>query len=183
MSEADLVRRFQAGDEEVFRLLVEPYRDLLLGTAYLMTGDRSLAEDLVQEALVQVWRGLWRFQPRGSFKAWLVKILVNRVKQHRRRKWVPTVPLEEVAGIFARDTEVEEIVFESEVRRLLKGAMDTLPDVQRQLIVLRYYSGLSVPEIAQVLGCREGTVKSRLHRALGRLASVLDMYRSQRDPG
>lgn len=173
MNEADLVRRSQMGDEGAFCALVEQHRKVLFGTAYLMTRDRGLAEDAVQEALIQMWRHLPLFRLRGSFKAWLVRIVVNEVKQQYRKKRVPTAPLEEAATIAGDPEEVEAGALRSEERLRMKKALETLPEEQREAVVLRYYADLTVPEIAKALGCRHGTVKSRLSRALDRLALVL----------
>lgn len=181
MNEEDLVRRSQAGDEEAFSVLVEHHRKVLFGTAYLMTRDRGLAEDAVQEALIQMWRNLPSLRLQGSFKAWLVRIVVNEVKQQYRKKRVPTAPLEEAAAVAGDPEEAEKTAFQEEERRCMRKALDTLPEQQREAVVLRYYADLTVPEIAKTLGCREGTVKSRLNRALGRLALVLGG--SERQPG
>jgi hypothetical protein len=77
--EGSLIRRCQAGDKEAFRVLVEMHSKILFGTAYLMTRDRGLAEDAVQEALVKVWKHLPSLRLQGSFKSWLLRIVINEV--------------------------------------------------------------------------------------------------------
>jgi RNA polymerase sigma-70 factor (ECF subfamily) len=84
LDETTVVLSCQKGDRDAFRLIVERYGDVLYGTAYLMTGDRPLAEDMVQEALVLAWRGIPRFRAGSNLKSWLVKILVNRVVSELR---------------------------------------------------------------------------------------------------
>ena len=173
MNEADLVRRSQVGDEEAFCVLVEQHRNVLFGTAYLMTRDRGLADDAVQEALFKMWKNLPSFRFQGSFKAWLVRIVANEVKQQYRKKQVPTTPIKEAAEIGGNHDEAEERALLSEERRRMGKALSTLPEEQREVVVLRYFADLTVPEIAKTMGCKDGTVKSRLNRALGRLAHVL----------
>ena len=172
MDEAEAIRRCQRGDRDGFRILVERCGRVLYGTAYLITRDAGLAEDLVQEAFLQAWRGMPSFRPGGSFKPWILRILVNQAMTKRRKRRVIEAPLPE--GMATPDTSksVEELVLEDEERQHIGRILEILPHEQRKTVVLRYYADLTVPEIARALGCREGTVKSRLHRALARLREV-----------
>ncbi|MDD5702235.1 MAG: sigma-70 family RNA polymerase sigma factor [Dehalococcoidales bacterium] len=171
--EAALVRRYQSGDKEAFRMLVEQYRSALYGTAYLMTRDRSSAEDAVQETLIQMWKHLPSLRLHGSIRFWLIRIVVNEVKQQFRKKRIPTVPLEQVPEMIDNINTAETAIMRDEERRQLKQALEVLPSEQREAVVLRYFSDLTVPEVARVLGEREGTIKSRLSRALDRLGEIL----------
>ena len=94
MTDEQAVLRCQNGEHEAFRHLVERYKDVLFGTAVLMTGNRALAEEQVQEALLAAWRGISGFQSGRPVKPWLVRILVNAVVSQRRRRALDTVPLE-----------------------------------------------------------------------------------------
>jgi len=172
-SETDLVSRCQDGDTEAFRTLVEQYSRVLFGTAYLMTRDRGIAEDAVQAALEQMWKKLPSLRRNGSLKAWLVRIVINEVNQQRRRKRLPTMPLEQAPEIPDDPPEIETLLFHDEEHRRLRQALEALPVEQREAVVLRYFSDLTVPEVAEVMGEREGTIKSRLSRALDRLGEVL----------
>lgn len=96
--EAALVNCCQAGDQEAFRALVEQHSRVLFGTAYLMTRDRSLAEDAIQGALIQMWKKLPSLRLHSNLKAWLVRIVVNEVNQQRRKKRLTTVSLEQAPG-------------------------------------------------------------------------------------
>ena len=172
MDEADLVRRCQQGDEAAFQLLVERYLRPLYGTAYLMTRDRALAEDLVQDTFLHAWRGIPSLRSVGSVKAWLVRILVRHVLDQRRQR-VPEAPLVGEVPAMADTHDVEAAVLREEERQRIREALAALPEEQRQAVLLRYYARLTVPEIARALGWREGTVKSRLYRALERLRQAL----------
>ena len=176
--EAALVRRCQAGDQEAFRMIVEQYRSILFGTAYLMIRDRVLAEDAVQEALTKMWKHLPSLRVRGSFKAWLVRIVVNEVKQQFRKKQASLAPLEQASEVAGDFDDAETAMIRDEERRHLKQALEKLPAEQREAVVLRYFSELTVPEIATVTGQREGTIKSRLSRALSHLSEILQNDRT-----
>ena len=173
MDEAEVIRRSQGGESEAFRLLVERYGKVLFGTAYLMTHDRPLAEDMVQEAFLLAWRALPSFRSGTNFKAWLLRILVNRTMADRRKKRVAEVQLAEAIPDPPGHEDTEETVLRGEERQLVRQALKALSQERRDAVVLRYYSDLTVPEVARVLGCRQGTVKSRLHRALRQLREVL----------
>ena len=170
---AALVRRCQNGDKEAFRVLVEQYSRVLFGAAYLMTRDRGLAEDAVQGALIQMWKHLPSMRQHGSLKAWLVRIVVNEVKQQYRKKRVTTVSLEQASEVADDPEETETAMIRDEERQHLRQALEMLPSDQREAVILRYFSDLTVPEVAAVMGQREGTIKSRLSRAVDRLGEIL----------
>lgn len=171
--EAALVRRCQEGDKEAFRVLVEHYRSVLFGTAYLMLRDRGLAEDAVQETLAQMWKHLPSLRLHSSLKAWLVRVVINEVKQQVRKKQVPTVSLEQASEMAEDVGRTETALIQDEECQHLRQALEMLPVEQREAVVLHYFSELTVPEIAAVTGQREGTIKSRLSRALNRLGEIL----------
>lgn len=171
--EAALVRRFQTGDEEAFRVLVQNHSKVLFGTAYLMTHDRGLVEDAVQSTLIQMWKHLPSTRLRGSLRAWLMRILVNELKQQFRKNHVATVSLEQVPEMAGEPDEIETALTMDEERRHLMIAMQALPAEQKEAVVLRYFTGLTVPEIAEVMRERQGTIKSRLSRAVDRLGEIL----------
>jgi RNA polymerase sigma-70 factor (ECF subfamily) len=171
--EADLIRRCQAGDKEAFRLLVEKYRNVIFGTAYLMTRDRGLAEDAVQETLIRMWKHLPSLRQGVSLKAWLVRIVVNEVNGQRRKKHVPTIPLEYAPEIADGAEDAPSAMIRDEDRQNVRQALEILPSEVREIVILRYFSELSVPEIAAVMKKPEGTIKSRLSRALVRLHEIL----------
>lgn len=171
MTDDEAVRRCRQGDRDAFRPLVERYGATLFGTAFLMTGDRQLAAEQVQEAWLSAWRGLGGFQPGRPLKPWLLRILVNGVLAQRRKRSLPTVPLDEQPPIAAAATDdvAGAQLAEAETRQLLRQALAQLTPEHRQVVTLRYFAGLTVPEVAQAANLRPGTVKSRLNRALEQL--------------
>ena len=176
MTDNEAIVRCQTGDRDAFRYLVERYQDVLFGTAVLMTGNRAVAEEQVQEALLSAWRGVHGFRLGRPLKPWLLRILVNSVLSHQRRRALPTVNLDgngpdvpETATSGPAET-LDTLEDRLELRRAVAGLS---PD-HRQVVALRYFAGLTVPEVARTLSVREGTVKSRLHRALAILRQRLD---------
>ncbi len=169
MEEQEAVRLCQDGDRDAFRVLVERYQSVLFGTAFLMTRDQAVTEELVQDALLSAWKGIGGFRGDGPVKPWLVRILVNRVVSHQRRRSLPVVPIAEATEPPAPDRTAQEAEAKDSVRR----GLAELSEEQRQVVMLRYFSELTVPEIADVLDMPEGTVKSRLSRSLTELRKVI----------
>ena len=153
---------------------------MIFGTAYLMMRDRESAEDAVQNSLIRIWNHIPSLRLRSSLKAWLIRIVVNEVNKQQRKKRLPTIPVEEIPETGGDPDETEKIMVGHERHRSLRRALEMLSSGQREVVVLRYFSELTVPEIAAVTGIREGTVKSRLSRALDRLGEIL---RKQEDSG
>ena len=176
MTESEAVARCQNGDRDAFRHLVDRYRDLLFGTAVLMTGNRATAEEQVQEAFLSAWRGIRGFHLGRPVKPWFLRILVNTVLSWRRKRSVPTVPLTD-RGPQEPDTsegDPAETLDALERRLSVRRAIANLSPDHRQVVALRYFACLTVPEVARTLGIRQGTVKSRLSRALGNLRRQLE---------
>jgi RNA polymerase sigma-70 factor (ECF subfamily) len=135
-----------------------------------MTHDHAQVDDWCRRPFS--WRGIGNLRSSSNLKAWLVRILVNRVTGERRKKRAMEAELVEVESK-AGDSNSEELVLADEERKRIREALETLPETQRQVTVLRYFADLTIPEVAKVLGCREGTVNSRVHRALAQLRNVL----------
>ena len=142
-------------------------------TAYLVTREHESVQDVMQETLIQIWRDLPSFRPYGSFKGWAMKILLNKARKHYRRKRVDTVALEAATDVPGNDQTPEEVAEREEDAQSMRQALECLSANHREVLVLRYYSELTVPEIAGTLSLREGTVKSRISRALDRLQKEL----------
>ena len=166
------IARCQEGDREAFRHLVERYKDVLYGTAILMTGNRAVAEEMVQEAFLSAWRGIGGFEQGRPAKPWLTRILVNGALARRRKRAVSTVPMTDSDQPDADSSSDELDALES--RAVVRQALAQLDADQHRIVVLRYFAELTVPEIASSMGLKEGTVKSRLHRALARLREHLE---------
>lgn len=167
--ETRLVLLAQAGDAGAFRALAELHVVGLLRGASAMGCDRNSAEDLAQETLLEAWRSLGRYDGTCRLGTWLFGILRNRfLKSLRRRKLVFTDELTRLAGSTMEGGPVQAVL-QDELAGVLREAVAELPDGQREVIELRFFGGASLQEIAVLLDCPLGTVKSRLHHGLEKL--------------
>lgn len=166
MTEDALVKRLKEGDKVSFDLLYEKYKNMALHTAYLITGDLSDSEDVVQETFVKVWMHCRELKNEGGFKAWMMRILVRTAYKcgKKRSRELPDEDIMKKADESQDISFTEEVIAQEEAKRIA-AAVKSLPVKQRTVVVLYYYRECSVSEIAGMLGVLEGTVKSRLHTA------------------
>ena len=162
-------------DDDGFRAFVNMRWPSLVATAYLITADRGVAEDCVQEALARVHRR-WDRIPEGAPVAYSHRAVVNAALSWRRRRRVAEVPLApgfDPAGASGPDDAVDPV---------LLAALRSLPPRMRAAVVLRYLEDLSEAETARVLGCSVGTVKSATHRGVARLRAALGDQAQEESP-
>jgi RNA polymerase sigma-70 factor, ECF subfamily len=164
MDQRAFVERAQRGDHDAFRVLIERAAGRLDGAARLILRDGELARDAVQEALFRAWRDLPGLRDPDRFDAWLhrltVRVCLEAVRRRRRRPI--EIELTPMAGPAIGDAA--QLVAS---RELLDDALRRLTPEWRAVIVLHYYLGMPLPDVAGALGVPIGTVKSRLHRSLG----------------
>lgn len=165
-----LVSQAQRGDHDAFSALITERIPRLYGVAALITGRRDLAEDAVQEALINAWRDLPRLREADRFDAWLHRLLVNACHDQGRRlrRQRGETPLADQQ--FAGDRDPAQTVI---ARDEIERAFRWLSHEDRTVVVLRHYLGLSTREAAAAMGMREGTLKSRLHRAMKVMAAAI----------
>lgn len=165
--EHELIARAQQGDTLAFRELVEQYNSLAWRTARVLLGDTARAEDATQEAWIDVWQNLHRFELGRPFRAWLLTLLANRCRMIARRHTPTVVPLTPDAAdqLIGADT-ASEPALRHETGEELRAALAALPPDQQRVLELRYFADLDLAEIASVIDVPIGTVKSRLHRSL-----------------
>ena len=173
MDERGLVAQAQRGDREAFRRLVEMYAPVVGRTTRALLADRGEAEDAEQEAWVDVWRGLPRFEMGRPFRPWLLAMVSNRCHMKVRRRTLDTVPYDSEV---VEHAPVEQEGPGPELDGELHEALARLDEEQRRVLALRFYADLQLDEIAEVLGVPLGTVKSRLHRGLGMLRGLLSAH-------
>ncbi|EWT02029.1 RNA polymerase subunit sigma-70 [Intrasporangium oryzae NRRL B-24470] len=151
-----------------FEVFVAARSTSLLRTAYLLTHDRALAEDLVQTALAKAWFAWGRIE--GQPEAYVRRIMVNTYSSWWRRRWNGEQPTAELPES-RRDGRHRDHAEAAQVddRTTLWGALGRLPKRQRAVVVLRYYEDFSEAETAELMGCSVGTVKSQASRALAKL--------------
>ena len=183
--EADLalVERVQAGDQEAFGLLVDKYQRKLLRLVMRLVRDPAEAEDVTQEAFIKAYRALPGFRGESAFYTWLYRIGVNTAKNWlvahgRRMPTVSDITNEESDGVdeggLLRDDETpDRVMMSKQIAATVQAAMDALPEDLRTAISLREIEGMSYEEIAQVMDCPIGTVRSRIFRARDAIAARL----------
>lgn len=160
----------RAEDEAEFAELVAAVSPKLVRTAYAACGDRQLAQDAVQSALISAYRSWHRVRAAASPEAYLRRMVLNELSHWRRRAWWRSTSLTAQVPESRPAPSPENSVLEHEV---VWGAISQLPPRQRAVIVLRYYEGLSEAEIGEALGIRPGTVKSQAAAAMAHLRRSL----------
>ena len=169
MTDADLIHRCQTGDQAAWTQLFHAYKDRILKLACLVTRDQQDAHDVTQETFLRLIKRIRTFdETRASFDTWLYAIVMNLARDHlRRKKRLPLAWDQSIHGelIGPLAMQPENLSLNHEWQRTIWHAVNALKEKQRMVVVLRYYLDLSCAEIADVLGCAEGTVHSRLHYA------------------
>lgn len=171
--EDNIIQRCQAGDLEAFAALYRAEAPRALQTAYFITGGWADAEDCLQEAAVRAWRSIGRFTPGRPFRPWFLKFVANEALKSRRRRVWSSLPDSDLLPAAAGDAP-EVRAEQSEQQRLVLDAIAELDSNHRAPVVLFYFEDFSEAEVAEVLGIRPSTVKSRLHTARQRLAGHLE---------
>ena len=152
-------------EAEGFAQFVEARQRALQRTAWLLTGDWAAAEDLVQTALVRSWPRWERINRRDDPEIYVRRAMVNTWASWRRRRWWGERPSEAVPEVQAAG----DVAAEAAVRVTVQGALRSLTARQQTVLVLRVFDDLSEAQVAQVLDCAVGTVKSTLAHAVARL--------------
>ena len=163
-------------DLDTYDKLVREHQGIAFRTAYVITGSAADAEEVVQDAFVKAYRARGRFRSGAPFRPWLLAIVANEARNRRRatgRRARLSLQLAEERPSGGAAPSPEVALLAREERAELLAAVDRLGEEQRAAIACRYFLGLSEAETAAVLGCRPGTVKSRLSRALARLEEEL----------
>ncbi len=191
-----LLERARQGEGEAFCQLAATHETKLYRQAVGLCGDLDTAEDLVAETMVEAWRSLGRFDGACRFSTWLYAILLHRYQKLVRRGHSRPVPLASWPGrpeggpeaVLAQlpdpgPTALQELL-QAEVAATCGAALAALPSAHQDVILLRFYEGASLAEMAAALEVPLGTVKSRLHHALARLRDmpmVVNLFNSERD--
>jgi RNA polymerase sigma-70 factor (ECF subfamily) len=178
---ADLLTRARAGESSAFCQLAAEHESRLLRQTRGLTRDLSAAEDLVAETLVEAWRSLARYNGACRFSTWLFAILLHRHQKALRRARSRPIPLAALPPVEADHRQQAqdnlpapglspaEEAMRQEAADKLRQAVEALPEKHQRVVLLRFFEDASLPEIAALLDCSVGTVKSRLHYALEKL--------------
>jgi RNA polymerase sigma-70 factor, ECF subfamily len=191
--DAELVQRLRAGDERAFAELVDAYDGRMRRLARTFVRTDAVADDVVQETWLAVLRGIDRFEGRSSLRTWLFRILVNRARTRAVRE-ARSLPFSSLGpddedgapavdpdafrdgGWITPPAEPDAEVLAGELRGRLAEIVDTLPERERTVILLRDVAGLDGPEVADALGVSEGNQRVILHRARSKVREQLGRY-------
>ncbi|MCL2838429.1 MAG: sigma-70 family RNA polymerase sigma factor [Oscillospiraceae bacterium] len=175
MNEAELIHKAQTGDVRAFEQLVEEYQQSVFNLAYRMIGNHEDAADMAQEAFIKAYFNLSKFKGNSKFSTWIYRIATNScLDEIKKRKKTPTysmsdsIEIEE--GEITREIEdkssnIEENFEREEQLKMVNKAIGRLQENHRIIIIMRDVNNMSYEEIAEILKCSTGTVKSRISRA------------------
>jgi RNA polymerase sigma-70 factor, ECF subfamily len=174
--EAELLRRAQDGDAEAFGGLVARHRHSALRVATVLLGDGTDADDVVQVATERAWRAITSVDPNRGFRAWFLRIVTNTSRNQRRAWWRRRrAELRVAARPLGTITDPLDDTITASEREVVVAALNRLDATERLVIALRHFEQLNEQEMADVLDCAPGTVKSRLSRAMSKLRAELTM--------
>ncbi len=188
VTDHELIAAVGQGDEDAFRLIVERYRNQIINFIYKMLNDYDRATELAQETFLRIYTTAHKYQATYSFSTYIYRIASNlaisELRQRRRRRWVSIFnPFgsrgdEEERELVLPDNAPlqDETLIDSDRRKAVARAIQSLPEKYRLTLILRDVEGLSYDEIAEVTGLSEGTVKSRINRARNLLRDKLQKY-------
>lgn len=168
-----LLRRVASGDEEALAELHDRFGRPLFGYLLSLSQDRGLAEEILQDTLVAVWRGAGSYAGRSSVKTWVFGVCRRQAHNALRRRSLPLAGEDALGHLPASDPGPEDALLAEAGRRELADRLDGLAPLHREALVLFFFQGLSYEETAEVAGVPVGTVKSRLSNAKRALRNLL----------
>ena len=179
-----LVRRAKAGDYQAFDLLVLKYQSRLISTAFRFVKDIHIAEDLVQESFIKSFNSLASFREDSSFYTWIYRITVNTsknflVSKKRKNELLSSdISEDQTYEIEYEDTDTpEDLLQASQLKKLITETIDQLGEDTKTALTLRELDGLSYEEIARVVNCPVGTVRSRIFRGREVVDEAISQYK------
>ena len=185
LSEAEAIERAKQGDAEAFEILYNLHKRRVYSLCLRMTSNAGEAEDLTQEAFMQLFRKIATFRGESAFSTWLHRMSVNVVLMQLRKKGLPVVPLEDDIETEEetpkKDFGAQDLALEGSIDRLrLQNAIGKLPPGYRTIFVLHDVEGYEHNEIAGLVGCSIGNSKSQLHKARMKLRELLRTSRAEK---
>jgi RNA polymerase sigma-70 factor (ECF subfamily) len=185
LSEAEAIERAKGGDAEAFEVLYNLHKRRVYSLCLRMTANTAQAEDLTQEAFLQLFRKIATFRGESAFSTWLHRMSVNVVLMHLRKKGLPAVSLEETMETEEetprKELGAQDPVLSGSINRLqLQRAIEELPPGYRTIFVLHDVEGYEHNEIAGMVGCSIGNSKSQLHKARMKLREFLKTSRAEK---
>jgi RNA polymerase sigma-70 factor (ECF subfamily) len=185
LSETEAIERAKQGDAEAFELLYNLHKRRVYSLCLRMTANTAAAEDLTQEAFLQLFRKIGTFRGESAFSTWLHRMAVNVVLMQLRKKGLPVVSLEETLEgdeeVRKKELGAQDPALAGSIDRLqLQRAVETLPPGYRTIFLLHDVEGFEHNEIASMVGCSIGNSKSQLHKARMKLRDLLKTSRAEK---
>ena len=178
LTDAELMLRIGRGEHAAFDILYNRYARRLGGFFLRMLAyDTAKAEDMVQELFVRVWTYRKEYRSDQPFASWLYAMAYNLCKNEYRHETIRQAYVEELLQREEATHEPTEAMERDEQRHRLRQAVQSLPTAQRDAFLLHYDEELTIPEVAHIVGCPEGTVKSRLYAALESVKRMMNDYK------
>ncbi|MDA2969481.1 MAG: sigma-70 family RNA polymerase sigma factor [Actinomycetota bacterium] len=177
VSNSELVRLSQLGDQAAFEQLVVRHQELVFSLAFKLTGNKEMANDVAQEAFIRAWRAIDKFRGDSTFGTWIYRITVNSAWTLRKKaKKHKTLNIDETYEpvVIDEKRDPELVAINSDLSLTLINALDKIPIDQRIIVELKSIEGRSHKEIADFLGISVTAAKVRLHRAHQRLRDILE---------
>jgi len=181
-SDIELMLRAKSGDESAFTDLMRRHYKGLVNYIYRFTNDRETSEDVAQEVFLRVYRSVKSYKPQAKFSTWLYKIATNlcltKIKSKAKEQNVSLDEIQESAGDFrgSNSEEADDVTFRKEIRDAIFEALESLPERERVAIILCKYEELPYEEVAEVIGCTVGAVKTYVYRGRMKLIERLKPY-------
>jgi RNA polymerase sigma-70 factor (ECF subfamily) len=185
-NEAEAIEKAKQGDATAFQALYDRHKRRVYSLCLRMTANTAEAEDLAQEAFLQLYRKIATFRGESAFSTWLHRLSVNVVLMHLRKKSLPVVSLEETTQPGEDDTPkkdfgADDLALSGSIDRLhLRRAVESLPPGYRMIFLLHDVEGYEHNEIAKIVGCSIGNSKSQLHKARMKLRDLLKIDRAEK---
>jgi RNA polymerase sigma-70 factor (ECF subfamily) len=186
LTEAEAIEQAKLGNEAAFKALYDLHKRRVYSLCLRMTGNTASAEDLTQEAFLQLFRKIGTFRGESAFSTWLHRMAVNVVLMQLRKKGLPVVPLDDATegdeeGSIKKEPGAPDERLAGSIDRLrLQRAVDELPPGYRTIFVLHDVEGYEHNEIAELVGCSIGNSKSQLHKARIKLRELLRTGRAEK---
>lgn len=162
-----------SGDKQAYAHIINKYKNLLYATILRMTQNQQDAQDLVQEVFIKVYNQLDKYDKKGEFSSWLYRVAINHCMDEFRKKRYKMKQVELNGETMVNTRHPEVIYFKKEQSRQLERLIQTLPEDERLIILLRYVNELSYNEISELVGVPLSMVRNKIHRAKKKMRNTL----------
>lgn len=172
-----LIRSFNEGSEEAFKILLNRHKEKVRNLIYLTLGNSEAIDDISQEVFISVYRKLKLFRFQSQFTTWLYRITLNKCRDHLRKVKIRSIFTAITDPETGREHTTPQYIKDNfDIKEIVRKAVSDLPEKLKTPLILRDFEGLSYQEIAETLDTEIGTVKSRIFRAREALKKILEPY-------